>query len=246
MLHPAEYWHAILARPHDDLPRLRYADWLAGRDYPLAEFIRLQCQLAQGPVEAGHACLERRQQHLLAEYSTTWAGAIADQLEWWCFRRGFIEEVSLSASQLIDSADDLFQHAPLEDLHVTPDVSALAELPAVPALQRTVFLDLSAHPLGDAGLTELAQAPFLAHIHGLNLTSCGLCGAGLAALGESPHVSHLRELYLCDNAIDDSGVRMLALSPLLEQLDVLYLRLNPVSEEAAGLLREVLGERVHL
>ena len=56
----------------------------------------------------------------------------------------------------------------------------------------------------------------------------------------------LRELYLCDNAIDDAGVRQLALTPLLERLEVLYLRLNPISEEAAGLLRTVLGERVHL
>jgi uncharacterized protein (TIGR02996 family) len=247
MVHPAEYWRPILARPQEDLPRLRYADWLAERDHRLAEFIRLQCHLGRATDELAHAFhLERRQHELLAEHSASWAGPVAEHVEWWCFRRGFVEEVSLSAGQLLQQAEDLFRHAPLEDLHVTLDGAELESLPTIPALERTVFLDLSAHPLGDAGLTDLARAPFLTHIHGLNLTSCGLGGAGLEALGESPHVGQLRELYLCDNTIDDAGVRQLALSPLLERLETLYLRLNPISAEAAGLLRMVLGARVQL
>jgi uncharacterized protein (TIGR02996 family) len=39
---------AIWARPHDDLPRLAYADWLEERgDGSRAEFIRVQCELAR-------------------------------------------------------------------------------------------------------------------------------------------------------------------------------------------------------
>jgi len=246
MMHPDEYWHAILARPYDDVPRLRYAEWLAGRDQPLSDFIRLQCRLARASAECNHAlCLERRQHELLHEYSTTWAGSLAEHVEWWSFRRGFIEEISLAAGQLTDGADELFRHAPLEDLHLTPDGRDLALLPRVPELDRTVFLDVSAHPVGDAGLIQLAHAPFLNHVYGLNLTSCGLCGTGLQALGESPHNGRLRELYLCDNTIDDAGIRQFLLTPLPERLEVLYLRVNPISEEAGGLLRRVLGERVH-
>jgi len=243
-VHPAEYWHPILTNPHDDLPRLRYADWLARRDPALADFIRLQCRLARNADAAGYL-LERRQHELLAEYSVAWAGAVAEHVEWWSFQRGFVEEVSVAAGQLLDQADDLFHHAPLQDLHLTPDGAELERLPRVRALERTVFLDISAHPLGDMGLSELAQAPFLAHIHGLNLSSCGLGGAGLQALGESPHARRLRELYLCDNAIDDAAIRHLLLTPLPERLEVLYLRENPLSEEATGLLRRILGERVH-
>jgi uncharacterized protein (TIGR02996 family) len=246
MDHPDEFWRAILACPQDDAPRLRYADWLAGRDRTLAEFIRLQCQLAREPAEGRHVCLERRQQELLAEHADAWAGTVADHVEWWCFRRGFVEEVSLAANQLCEQARTLFQNAPLEDLHVTPDGSELVELPRVADLERTVFLDVSSHPLGDDGVAELACAPFLSHVHGLNLTSCCLTGAGLQALAESPQLEKLRELYLCDNAIDDAGVRQLALSPWLERLEVLYLRVNPISEEAGGILRTVLGKRVHL
>jgi uncharacterized protein (TIGR02996 family) len=246
MVHPAEFWHDILDSPADDRPRLRYADWLACRDHTLSDFIHLQCRLAQDslcPHKAGElACRERE---LLADNSALWAGPLVGRVEWWAFRRGFVEEVSLGASQLVSEADDLFHDAPLQDLHVTPDGAELEQLPRVAELRRTVFLDLSAHPLGDAGLIQLAQAPFLSHVHGLNLTSCGLDGAGLQALGESPHVGCLRELYLCDNTIDDAAVRHLALTPLLERLDILYLRLNPLSDEALGLLRRILGDRVH-
>lgn len=247
MVHPAEYWQDILARPHDDIPRLRYADWLSAHDRPLADFIQLQCDLARVPA-CPHRCyeMELRQQELLADYSALWAGPLVDQVDWWSFRRGFVEEVCLDAGRLLDEADDLFQQGPLADLHVNPDGAALDLLPRVRDLDRTVFLDVSSHPLGDAGLIELAQAPFLAHVYGLNLTSCGLTGPGLHALGESPHAGKLRELYLCDNTIDDAGVRQLILTPLFERLQVLYLRVNPISEEAAQLLRRILGDRVHL
>jgi uncharacterized protein (TIGR02996 family) len=247
MLHPAEFWDAILTRPHDDEPRLRYADWLSRRDQPLADFIRLQCRLAQESAEHGNGLvLERRQHQLMCEHSTTWAGLLADHVAWWSFRRGFVEEVEVTAGTLADAAPHLFQHAPLQDLHLTLDGADLDDLPRVDGLDRTVFLDLSAHPLGDAGLIELAHAPFLNHVHGLNLTSCGLCGSGLQALGESPHSARLRELYLCDNIIDDAGIRQFVMTPLLERLEVLYLRVNLISEEAAGLLQRILGDRVHL
>lgn len=247
MVHPAEFWQEILARPQDDLPRLRYADWLGAHDRTLSDFIRLQCRLADDavcPRQAGE--LERREQELLADYSAVWAGALVDQTEWWAFRRGFVAEVSLAAGRLAAGADDLFHEGPLEDVHIVPDGSDLEHLPSVAELKRTFFLDLSAHPIGDDGLTQLARAPLLAHVHGLNLSDCAINGAGLQALGESPHAGRLRELYLCDNPIDDAGIRRLLLTPLPERLEVLYMRLESISEEAAGMLRRVMGDRVHL
>lgn len=245
MFHPDEFWRAILARPHDDAPRLVYADWLEERGEPLAEFIRLQCRLAQENVARDGVVLERREIELLGTHGPTWAEAVADHVDWWCFRRGFVGEVSLSAEQLIDAADELFRHAPVEDLHLTPNED-LHRLPRVPELTRTVFLDLSAHALGDADLERLADAPFLSQVHGLNLSSCEVTDAGVHALAGSPYTTRLRELYLCDNGLTDDGVRTLALSPMLERLDVLYLRDNAVTPEGAELLRRVLGERVTL
>src|SRR5690348_6367266 len=134
MFHPNEFWQAILTQPHDDTPRLVYADWLEERGEPLAEFIRLQCQLAERTSVAEFR-IGSREHHLLSEHSREWAGAICDDVEWWSFHRGFIEEVSLTTEQLARRADDLFRHAPLEDLHLTPRGADLHELPAVSDLQ---------------------------------------------------------------------------------------------------------------
>jgi uncharacterized protein (TIGR02996 family) len=41
------FLHAIQARPHDDVPRLIYADWLDERDDPRGEYLRLQCELVR-------------------------------------------------------------------------------------------------------------------------------------------------------------------------------------------------------
>jgi uncharacterized protein (TIGR02996 family) len=38
---------AILQDPDNDVPRLRYADWLEGRGDPAGQFIRVQCEPIQ-------------------------------------------------------------------------------------------------------------------------------------------------------------------------------------------------------
>ena len=244
MHHPVEFWQEILARPQEDAPRLSYADWLCRRQNPLGEFIRLQCDLAR-TADAPPADMEVRQLELWHRHQGDWTATLADQVQWCSFRRGFVEEVALTTDQIRAHADDLFRRAPLHDLHLEPTDLDLDGIPSVPALGHTVFLDLSAHPLGDAGAARLSRAPFLVHVHGLNLSGCGIGDAGLQALGESPYLGRLRELYLCDNGISDPGVRQFVVSAVPERLNTLYLRENPVSEEGFALLRKVLADRLY-
>jgi len=73
----------ILEHPHDDAPRLRYADWLDERCDPLGEFIRVQCSLATVPANDPRALeLERRDGELQAEYGDDWAGGVARLAQW--------------------------------------------------------------------------------------------------------------------------------------------------------------------
>ena len=54
---------AILAHPDEDTPRLMFADWLDEHGQPeRAEFIRVQCELAQGESHQ----LRKRESELLA------------------------------------------------------------------------------------------------------------------------------------------------------------------------------------
>jgi uncharacterized protein (TIGR02996 family) len=58
----------IRADPEDTIPRLIYADWLEENGDPLAELIRVQCELAELDVEVeGRSELRQREREHLAE-----------------------------------------------------------------------------------------------------------------------------------------------------------------------------------
>jgi uncharacterized protein (TIGR02996 family) len=244
MTHPQRFFEAILARPEDDSPRLAYARWLAGCGNPLGEFIHLQCLLAQQPAGEPHMLHERRTQELLADFRGPWTENLEGCVAWCSFRRGFIEEVALSDRQLIRHAAELFQSAPVLDIHLQTDGKRLDRLPEVPGLKHTLFLDLSSQPLGNAGIEKLAAAAMLSQVHGLNLGSTFLGDPGLEALSHSPRLSNLRELYLNDNPISDDGIRQFVLSPVVEQLEMLDVRFTQISREGIDVLRRILGDKV--
>src|SRR5437868_5849313 len=119
MVHPERFLEDVLEHAQDDGPRIRYADWLEERCHPLGEFIRVQCRLARLP--ANHQCvlaLETRERELLAEHEEDWMGDFADMLDWWTFRRGFVEEIGMSADKFLANACGLFQRAPIQDVHL--------------------------------------------------------------------------------------------------------------------------------
>lgn len=244
MTHPPRFLRTILERPEDDSPRLRYAKWLAGCGNPLGEFIHLQCLLAQPEMETPLLRQERRAQELLAEFRANWARRLDGRVVWCSFRRGFVEEISLSDRQLIKYAGELFEHAPVLDIHLQSDGKRLDRLPELPGLEHTIFLDLSSQDLGDAGIEKLAEAPMLTQVHGLNLGSTHMGDAGLEALSDSLRLDRLRELYLNDNPITDEGVRRLVMSPLVEQLELLDVRFTQVSGEGIEALQRVLGGKL--
>jgi uncharacterized protein (TIGR02996 family) len=244
MTHPPRFFQTILARPDDDSPRLSYAKWLEGCGNPLGEFIRLQCELARERLSEPAIICERRVQKLLAEYQAHWADSLSHRVDWCSFRRGFVEEIALTDRQLIKHAAELFQRAPVTDIHLQSDGRRLDALPELADLPYTFFLDLSAQPLGDDGVARLADAPLLAHAHGLNLGSTFVGDDGLEALAHSPHLTALRELYLNDNPITDEGIRQLVLSPIAEQLEILDVRATQVGDDGVEILRHMLDDKV--
>ncbi len=247
MMHPERFFEDILEHPQDNGPRLRYADWLEEHCDPLGEFIRVQCRLAALPANHGTVLeLETRERELLAEFERDWVGDLVDMVDWWTFRRGFVEEIGTSTDRFLANACSLFHRAPIQEIHLSGARDHMEPLAASPYLQRTNYLDLSNNSVRDQGARLLAESPYLAHVQGLNLSSSSVGDGGLKALAASPHLAELRELYLGDNRIGNSGVRALAQSPLARQLQVLHLRFNTIGADGAELLHRRLGERVHL
>jgi uncharacterized protein (TIGR02996 family) len=240
MTHPPRFMQTILAAPREDSPRLVYANWLEGCGNPLGEFIRLQCALAHEP----NLEYERRSQELLAEHQDDWSLALEDQVGWLSFHRGFVEEISLTDRQLIRHASQLFQSSPVLDIHLQSDGKRLDALPDLPDLCHTIFLDISAQELGDAGAARLADALMLSHVHGLNLGSNFIGDDGLIALSDSLFLSELRELYLNDNLITDESVRQLVLTPVIDRLELLDVRFTQIGPDGISILKHIMGDKV--
>jgi uncharacterized protein (TIGR02996 family) len=112
-------FQAILDSPDDDLPRQVYADWLEDQGDPQAQFIRIQCELAAMEADSWRRrellAAERR---LLQDNARQWAGPIAEVALDYHFRRGFVEEVTVSAHALREHAPELLRAAPVRRIVV--------------------------------------------------------------------------------------------------------------------------------
>src|SRR4051794_24184225 len=91
----------ICAKPHDDAPRLIYADWLeeqAGQaDRDRAEFIRVQIALEAETEEGPRRWdLQDREKALLEAYGALWSADLRSLALREVYRRGFVEDVTLA------------------------------------------------------------------------------------------------------------------------------------------------------
>src|SRR3954451_2032774 len=114
------FLQAIFEEPDDDTHRLVYADWLEEHGRPeRAEFLRVQVELAAlGEGDGRRASLEPRERELLARHEGDWAAGLPGLVDFWVFRRGFVEEVGLSAREFLARARDLFRLAPVREVHL--------------------------------------------------------------------------------------------------------------------------------
>ena len=84
---------AIWEHPHEDTPRLMFADWLQENGQPeRAEFIRVQCELAQldeWDDAERIAQLKTREDALWALHANEWRSKLKKELQHANFRRGF-------------------------------------------------------------------------------------------------------------------------------------------------------------
>lgn len=113
---------AINEAPHDDAPRLIYADWLEeyGNDPFRAEFIRVQCRLATiSQDDPERPDLMQRERTLYRQHRAEWLGKlpVGSGLEYE-FIRGFPGMVSMARAQFKRRAKAIFANAPITELEI--------------------------------------------------------------------------------------------------------------------------------
>jgi len=234
---------AIFAHPEEDTPRLVYADWLdeqGGKaNAERAEYIRLECELAQideddisRETSARQKVLSARSNEIEERYRKAWGAALVGRKGplrgrgcFFHFRRGFPGNAYAPADRLIAEGDTLFSVAPITELDVT-DVAPdnLEPLLERPWMANVRHLTLSGTYNDDdprPDWSELADCPHLCNLNYLWLARGQLPKAGGARIAARNPFPRLRRFMLSEND-SDACIAGLFGGPAFGQLEEVY------------------------
>ena len=203
-----ELLSAVLAAPDDDAPRLAFADFLDARGDGRAKHIRQQIEVirlrdAEG-VTTRVIRLFNDTEALGAQHGAAWEPRITALTESFTLRRGFVEEITLSAAAFLDHAAELFALGPIRHVNLTRAGEVAARLFQSPHLARLESLRLDRAGLGDAEARQLAASPYLGALRWLSLMQNQMGEDGLDALAGSPHFPALGYVVFTGNIVDPS------------------------------------------
>lgn len=237
---------AVLAAPLDDAPRIALGEALQASGDPRGAFILAQCRLAtRGLLPDVRAGLKAETATALREHEIAWRGA-ASSLKTVVMRRGFVDELTVSADDLASPCAAIFATEPVTRLTImSASPATLLPLAKDGAFTRVVRLTIRGN-LGDEGAKVLASAlarrPF--PLHSLNLGSANIGAEGALALGAA--LDGCRSLTLTGNPIGDEGVAALAKSKPLASLETLFITATDLTDEGiATLARSPNLTRLH-
>ncbi len=245
----AAFLQAIRQRPHDDAPRLIFADWLEERGDPRGEFIRLQAVLQIRLRQIDRRPRRRRRRNRAGVAAAARralgraAGAAGDSLGVSgedCCTCGRTAITSCGQDWADLAASEVWEWVETVAFR-TPGRQYTEALFASPVLSHIEALDLSRNQLGNEGAALLADSPHLGRLQALDpepSTRIGWRGAG--RLAASPLLQRLVALKLDDNHLGylDDGVRALLSSPAPMGLTTLSLRWNTIGPAGARMLAE--------
>ena len=220
----AALWRAVVADPHDDAPRLVYADWLEEHGRPeRAEFVRVQCRLAALDEDASErTALERRERQLWLKHKSSWRSELPARLREFPFRRGFVHPQNFAGKQFLNLSDEALAPAPLWDVRLT--VRDPAGLAADDRFRRLSGLEIDGTGLGPTHLAEFLGSPALANLRGLGLRGGPYAPDHLRAVVRAPVAGRLSRLTVFSApGVGRDGAEVLARCPAVRNLEVLTL-----------------------
>lgn len=129
-----EFLQAVIAQPLNMDVRRVYADWLEEQGDPRADFIRVQFELAQLRTRSREstsavAALQTREKALLQKHGRYWNGLLhrflartplahavgrRQPIRSWRYRRGFVEDLRVTAQAFLDHPEILFSLGPIQ------------------------------------------------------------------------------------------------------------------------------------
>lgn len=207
---------AVVARPRDDEPRLRFADLVAATEPATAAFVRAQVELARRRrlrprrdrnVERGAvACGLPAPAHDargLDRVATMLRGTVPDWAQRLAYGRGFVERATVSAPWFAERGTDLVALAPVIDLTVHDPPDDATELFDSPAWAQARSLRFSGRPPSPGTIRALVGSPYLSRLAVLDIAQAGLPGEAIELLAGAASLRGLRYLRAHGNEFPD-------------------------------------------
>ncbi|MBN9118915.1 MAG: TIGR02996 domain-containing protein [Planctomycetes bacterium] len=236
---------AIWEHPHEDTPRLVYADWLQEAGEPAnvarAEFIRLQCeQFRLDEEDPRHGELDKQTAKLLRYHRKEWVTALPPLLTRARFVRGFIYPRlrGIRANQFLALGPADLAPAPLWSFKIESGAKVWPAVADSPNLQRLDHLDLGNNLLDEAAAVRLLSSEHVTNVSVLGLGLSRFTPAALAALAANDRLTNLTELTFWANRMTDETFAPLAGSARLATVRALNLSQN---ELTAATMRALAG-----
>lgn len=194
----------IIAHPEDETLRRAFAEAVAPLDAPRAELIRLQLALRDQRKSGATPGLHSldRERALIAANGRVWAGRIGELVWRYQFLRGFVEHITLTASEFLARAADIYRIAPVRHVTLSAARPQIARLAASPYVARLISLDLTDNKLGDEAIKTLAASGHIKQLRLLRLGKNELGRDAAEALVASPHLTGLQYLDFRNNKVD--------------------------------------------
>ena len=203
----------VLAQPESRDPRLVYADWLAERGDPRGELILLQCR------ESRTDAHESRIQELLSKYWKYWPTPARPIADYWAFRNGFIEGVTLASSPEPELWQELHRWEPVLEIDVPRVYQQNMEWLLQPTTRRVRLFNV----LTFSALDTMLLSPHRRGLRSLALHSSNLSDEWVHRMAEDDGLVALESLSLANGVITEAGAKALLGSPHLTALKQLRL-----------------------
>ena len=243
------FWRAIAEDPDNDFPRLVYADWLQEMGDPKAEFVRLQCRIAELPADdpermklqaQENACMQANQSRwFLPLYRAS------DELRG-TFHRGVIEEVSVKPSQFLQLADRIFQYVPtirrlkLFNERDKMSVPAFDRLLKLPYWDRIIAIDGRLHYLSRFMFRMLIESLQLIGLRELTVAIGGSAPYELnpiiQILMDTEHLPSLKTLALYGDSLSLADGEAIVESDVFNRLESLSFQCYGIDLDCHNLL----------
>lgn len=239
---------AIWADPHDDLPRLVYADWLEETGVRLsrarAELIRVQCALERADDAAERRALRERENRLLKSNRQAFTKGASGMVRRAEFLRGFPYPLLTHPSRLLPLQSARLAEAPLWFVEIQIPFSRLEDLfPrkalfSLPEWERVGRLTFRRD--AELWLPEFLDCRHIGNLSWLDVTGRHGIGAEqlLARISRTESLRRLRSLQWAEMTVMESGIRDLAHGPLAGRLSRLGLHATGLTDRLFRMMSE--------